>query len=114
VNCTGGGGSTVEEEGDRGEGSVGILPMSTCDGATGDNHENRPLWIRYNKKEHALLPSLSGVVIRHCMPMDLHGGSCDDSTQLDSARLGSVRDVCTSKGCATHGTMDMHRRVMCG
>jgi hypothetical protein len=51
-----------------------------------------------DKKNHASLPSSSGVVMRHCMPVDLHDGLCDDSSRLDSARLGSARDVCASKG----------------
>jgi hypothetical protein len=44
------------------------------------------------------------------MPVGLRGGSCDDSTRLDSAQLGSMRDACASVGCMARGSLGAHRR----
>jgi hypothetical protein len=107
-------GSTVEDGGgDRGRGTAGILPISTCDGATCDNCENRPCYIGYNKENSCLVAWFvrggdtalyaRGPTLMACV-----------TTRLDSARLGSMCDVCASKGCMARGTVDTRRREMCG
>jgi hypothetical protein len=45
--------------------------------------------------------------------VDLLEGSCDYSTGLDSARLGSMRNVCASKGGMARGTVVTRRRGGC-
>jgi hypothetical protein len=105
MKSTGDVGSMVKDGGVIGErGTSGILPISTRDGATCDECENSPFGSYILKRKDTSLSGSSGVAIRRCMPVDLRGSLCNDSTRLDSARLGSA-------WCAMYAPRNVERLV---